>query len=83
VDSTVHNLQTASANMAGLTADLRQTNVALNGLISKLDKGEGTAGKLLTDTLLYRDVRNLVGRLDSLTADFKKHPKKYVNLSIF
>lgn len=83
IDSTVSNLQTASANMAALTSDLRQTNVALNGLLSKLARGEGTAGKLLTDTLLYRDVRSLVTRLDSLTADFKAHPKKYVNLSIF
>jgi phospholipid/cholesterol/gamma-HCH transport system substrate-binding protein len=83
IDSTVNNLQTASANMAALTSDLRQTNVALNGLLSKLDRGEGTAGKLLTDTLLYRDVRSLVTRLDSLTTDFQKHPKKYVNLSIF
>jgi phospholipid/cholesterol/gamma-HCH transport system substrate-binding protein len=83
IDSTVNNLQTASANMAALTSDLRQTNVALNGLLSKLDRGEGTAGKLLTDTLLYRDVRSLVTRLDSLTSDFQKHPKKYVNLSIF
>jgi phospholipid/cholesterol/gamma-HCH transport system substrate-binding protein len=83
IDSTVNNLQTASANMAALTSDLRQTNVALNGLLSKLDRGEGTAGKLLTDTLLYRDVRSLVSRLDSLTTDFQKHPKKYVNLSIF
>ena len=83
IDSTVNNLQAASANMAALTSDLRQTNVALNGLLAKLDRGEGTAGKLLTDTLLYRDVRSLVTRLDSLTADFQRHPKKYVNLSIF
>jgi phospholipid/cholesterol/gamma-HCH transport system substrate-binding protein len=83
VDSTVRNLQTASANMAGLTSDLRQTNTQLSSLLTKLDSGQGTAGKLLTDTLLYRDVRSLVTRLDSLTIDFKKHPKKYVNLSIF
>ena len=83
VDSTVQNLQATSQNMAALTSELRQTTTQMNGLLAKLDRGEGTAGKLLTDTLLYRDVRNLVGRVDSLTADFKRNPKKYINLRIF
>jgi phospholipid/cholesterol/gamma-HCH transport system substrate-binding protein len=51
--------------------------------MAKLDRGEGSAGKLLTDTLLYRDVRRLVGTVDSLMTDFKKNPRKYINLSIF
>lgn len=83
VDATVKNLQTTSANMAALTTELRATTTQMNGLLAKLDRGEGTAGKLLTDTLLYRDVRNLVGRIDSLTADFKKNPRRYINLEIF
>jgi hypothetical protein len=40
-------------------------------------------GKLMNDPALYNDVRSLVTRLDSLTADFKKNPRKYIKLSIF
>ncbi len=83
VDSTVKNLKATSANMTALTGDLRQTTTHMNSLLAKLDNGQGTAGKLLTDTLLYQDLRNVVGRVDSLTADFKKHPRKYINLKIF
>ncbi len=83
IDSTVRNLQATSANMTALTGDLRQTTTHMNSLLAKLDNGQGTAGKLLTDTLLYQDLRNVVGRVDSLTADFKKNPKKYINLRIF
>lgn len=83
VDSTVKNLKETSANMTALTGDLRQTTTHMNSLLAKLDGGQGTAGKLLTDTLLYQDLRNVVGRVDSLTADFKKHPRKYINLKIF
>ena len=83
VDSTVRNLRSASTNMVGLTSDLRQTTTQLNGVLARLEQGEGTAGKLLTDTLLYRDVRSLVTRLDSLTLDFKKNPRRYINLEIF
>ncbi|MGZ8412802.1 MAG: MlaD family protein [Gemmatirosa sp.] len=83
VDSTLRNVRTTTANAAALTDSLRLTAAALNGTLAQLRTGQGTAGKLLTDTLLYSDVRRLVTRLDSLTLDFKKNPKRYINLEIF
>ena len=83
VDSTVTNLRTTSANVAALTDSLRLTSSRVNATLGLLQNGQGTAGKLLTDTLLYRDVRSLVTRIDSLTADFQKRPRKYINLEIF
>lgn len=83
VDSTMQNLKATTANMAALTSDLRQTTTRLNLVLAKVDSGNGTAAKLLNDPGLYNDVRALVTRLDSLTADFKKHPRRYINLEIF
>jgi phospholipid/cholesterol/gamma-HCH transport system substrate-binding protein len=83
VDSTVRNFRTTSANMAAVADSLRITTGRLNATIAKLENGEGTAGKLLTDTLLYSDVRRLVTRIDSLTLDFQKNPRRYINLEIF
>jgi phospholipid/cholesterol/gamma-HCH transport system substrate-binding protein len=83
VDSMVRNLNTSSANLARLTEGLHETTTRLNGTLAKIESGEGTAGKLLNDPGLYQDVRSLVSRLDSLTLDLKRNPKRYVNLSIF
>jgi phospholipid/cholesterol/gamma-HCH transport system substrate-binding protein len=83
VDSTVSNLRATSANVTALTDSLRITTARVNATLGLLQNGQGTAGKLLTDTLLYRDVRSLVTRIDSLTADFQKRPRKYINLEIF
>jgi phospholipid/cholesterol/gamma-HCH transport system substrate-binding protein len=83
VDSTVRNLRTTSANMAELTSNLRQTTAQLNAVLAKLEGTDGTAGKLLNDPQLYNDLRSLVTRVDSLTADFKKNPRRYINLEIF
>ncbi|MDB4899796.1 MAG: putative virulence factor Mce family protein, partial [Gemmatimonadetes bacterium] len=44
---------------------------------------EGNVGKLMKDTLLYRDLRGLVTQADSLLADIKANPKKYINLKVF
>jgi phospholipid/cholesterol/gamma-HCH transport system substrate-binding protein len=51
--------------------------------VAGIERGEGNAGRLLKDTLLYRDFRGLVSQADSVLADLKKNPRKYINLSIF
>jgi phospholipid/cholesterol/gamma-HCH transport system substrate-binding protein len=83
IDSTVKNLQRSSANLAALTEDTRQTTARVNALLAKVDSGPGTVGQLLNDPGLYNDLRASVQRLDSLTADLKKNPKKYINFSVF
>ena len=83
IDSTVKNLQRSSANLAALTEDTRQTTQRVNALLAKVDSGPGTVGMLLNDPGLYNDLRASVQRLDSLTADLKKNPKKYISVSVF
>jgi len=83
LDSTVRAIGTLSTNVSVLTADLRTTTTRLNGVLAKLEGSEGSAGLLMNDPGLYKDVRSLLARLDSLTTDFQKHPRKYINLTIF
>jgi phospholipid/cholesterol/gamma-HCH transport system substrate-binding protein len=83
IDATVANLQTTTANFSQFAAHLDSSTVRLNDLLSRVERGEGTAGKLVSDTMLYRDLRNLVSRTDSLLADLKANPRKYINLRIF
>lgn len=83
VDSTVRSLRAASANMATVTGELKTTADRLNSVLAKVEKGDGTAAMLLNDPGLYLDLRRVLTRMDSLTADFKKNPKRYINLEIF
>lgn len=83
VGATVHSLAEASGNVSALATDLRTTTARLNSVLGKLEGSEGSAGLLMNDPGMYRDVRGLLQRLDSLTADFTKNPRKYIKLSIF
>ncbi|MBL8998395.1 MAG: MCE family protein [Gemmatimonadetes bacterium] len=83
VGATVQSLAEASGNVSALASDLRTTTARLNGVLGKLEGSEGSAGLLMNDPGMYRDVRGLLQRLDSLTADFTKNPRKYIKLSIF
>jgi phospholipid/cholesterol/gamma-HCH transport system substrate-binding protein len=83
VRATVHSLSETSANVSALATDLRTTTTRLNAVLAKLDGSDGSAGLLMNDPGMYRDVRSLLQRLDSLTTDFQKNPRKYIKLSIF
>jgi phospholipid/cholesterol/gamma-HCH transport system substrate-binding protein len=83
VDSTITNFRTASSNMAAMSADLKATSSRLDAILAKVDSGPGSAAKLLNDPGVYNDVRGLLQRMDSLLADIKKNPKRYINVKIF
>jgi phospholipid/cholesterol/gamma-HCH transport system substrate-binding protein len=83
VDSTVRNLRSTSANLALLTADFQQTSDQLQGVLTKFESGTGTAALLLNDPALYNDLRAAASRLDSLIADVKKNPGRYIKFSVF
>ncbi len=83
VDSTVRNLRSSSQNVSEAATTLKTSAGQLNDILARLNSGQGTAGKLLTDTLLYRNFRNTLATMDSLLADIKKNPGRYISVHIF
>lgn len=83
IDSIVENLRVASDNGKRLVANFDSTNTRIQALLTKAENGNGTVAKFLNDSLLYTDMRRLLATTDSLVADIKANPRKYINLSIF
>jgi phospholipid/cholesterol/gamma-HCH transport system substrate-binding protein len=83
IDSTMTNFRTSSASLTRIASNLDSTSRHANNLIAGLERGEGTAGKMLRDTLLYNDLRNVVTHVDSVIADLKSNPRKYLKFSVF
>jgi phospholipid/cholesterol/gamma-HCH transport system substrate-binding protein len=79
----VRALRATASNLSTATAELKTTTDRLNGLLAKVEGGDGTAAKLVNDPALYNDMRRLLARVDSLTADFRKNPRRFINLEIF
>lgn len=77
------NVRKTTENAARLSANIDSTNRQIQGLLAQAEKGNGTVGKFLSDSLLYSDIRHLVLHMDSLLADVKANPRKYINLRIF
>jgi phospholipid/cholesterol/gamma-HCH transport system substrate-binding protein len=52
-------------------------------LLNKIERGEGTVGKLVTSDQLYERTDRLLTEIELFVAEVKKNPKKYFKLSVF
>ena len=52
-------------------------------LTSRIESGQGALGRLLVDSTLAVRAESAMAQLDSLLADIKANPRRYVRLSIF
>ena len=83
VATTLATMRSTAANADTLIQRLSSNTTQIQALLARMERGEGSLGKLMQDTTLYTNLRNLVASSDSLMVDFKKNPRKYINLSIF
>ena len=79
----MRNLQETSRNLSEFTAGLEQMTQQLNVTLAQLNDTTGTAGQLINNPELYNRLSLLVTRLDSLTADIKENPRKYITIRVF
>jgi len=52
-------------------------------LLTSVNNGQGTLGKLMKNDSLYNGMKHAASDLDSLLIDLKAHPRRYVHFSVF
>ena len=85
VDSIVGNLNSFTAQLAEeqLARKLGQAADDLTSLLARIERGDGTVGRLMTDPQLYESLNEATGNLAVLLEDLKKYPARYVHFSLF
>lgn len=62
---------------------LNATATQLDIMVSKINRGEGSLGKITNDEELYNNLNQTSKNLNSLVEDIKANPKRYINFSVF
>jgi len=95
LDSSISNIHNITSNFSKLsdsiaTAGLSRTMMNLDStvqnldrLLSRIESGEGSLGKLVHNEDLYNNLSEASRELDLLLQDFRLNPKRYVNVSVF
>jgi phospholipid/cholesterol/gamma-HCH transport system substrate-binding protein len=76
IRNVTYNLREASENM-------KSTSLALDQILVKIERGQGTLGKLVHDPRLYDHIDSTAVNLNLLLKDIRENPSKYVQVSIF
>lgn len=95
IDSILTNATTASAGLASITDSLKNANLAstiqklegslknFNGILSDVERGNGSMGKLLKDDGLYKNLEGATKEMEELLREMKLNPKRFVHFSLF
>lgn len=63
-------------NLSAMTQQLTATGGRLDSLLARVDRGEGTIGKMTRDSTLYWNITRLTASMDSLVNQIRKNPGK-------
>ncbi|MFD2566031.1 MlaD family protein [Pseudotenacibaculum haliotis] len=95
IDVTLENTKRVTDNFAKVSDTLVNANMGLtirtlkgtldnvNGLLSGMEEGKGTIGKLMTNDSLYVNLTNASKELEELLREMKLNPKRFVHFSLF
>jgi phospholipid/cholesterol/gamma-HCH transport system substrate-binding protein len=80
---TLRGMRDASRNLAQVTATLERTTVSLDSIMTKINTGRGSIGRMVNDTTLVADLHAATSALTALLTDIKADPKRYINVRVF
>jgi len=96
LDRTVSNLSTMTDSLSSgrgtagkllmndsLYMSLQSISRRMDAMLSKMDSDSSSVGPFLNSNASHRQLTELVTNINSLVADIKENPKKYVKLSLF
>jgi phospholipid/cholesterol/gamma-HCH transport system substrate-binding protein len=84
LDRTARTADSLMVNLGKLSASAQSTASQLDSVLARVNRGEGSLGKLMADTLLYQNTQRLVKSIQEFVDELKKNPGKLgVTVRIF
>lgn len=95
IDGTLANLNHTAENFAAISDSINRANLGqtvrkleqslanVDKIMSDVQSGKGTLGKLLKDEGMYNNLNDASKELKELIRDVKLNPKRYVSISVF
>lgn len=79
----VARADSALAVLGDVTDNLDVASSSLRTVLERMERGEGTLGRLSRDEALYDNLNRAVERMAFLAEDIQENPGRYIRLSVF
>jgi phospholipid/cholesterol/gamma-HCH transport system substrate-binding protein len=79
----IGDFASAAEKLDRLSGRLDSLSAVMHSVTAKVDRGDGTLGRLVNDRKLYGDLAATVDSLRALVSDVKRNPKRYFKVSVF
>ena len=90
LERTVKRVDALAARMDEVATSLGKSSTSLETVMGKIERGEGTLGKMSTDTALYDNLNRAAlnisqasENINKLTEEIRRDPRRYLKLSVF
>ena len=90
LERSVKRIDEMTTRMNEVSVSLEKSGKSIEALVARLDRGEGTLGKLSRDPALYDNLTQAASNVNQasinitkLTEEIRRNPKKYLKLSVF
>ena len=83
IANAIARADSAMATLVATGESLEAATSSLSVILERVERGEGTLGRLSTDETLYVSLNDAAASLNSLLMDLQANPNKYINISIF
>ena len=70
-------------DLDSLTLKINKSLTEINTLLTQINSGEGSLGKIIYDPALYDNLTGATEELERLLIEIKEHPKRFVHFSLF
>ena len=80
---TLESFERSATGLERLTVRLDSLRTTLQSVAGKVNRGDGSLGKLVNDPKLYDEAKQTLTELRILIGDIKANPKKYLQVKVF
>lgn len=83
LESAINQLDELTTSLNEMAEGMAGATNALSRILEGMERGEGSAGRLLRDTTLYQNTNDVLVALRRLLDDMREHPGRYFHLNVF
>jgi phospholipid/cholesterol/gamma-HCH transport system substrate-binding protein len=83
LNTAIGRVDESARALTQVAASMEKSLGSLQSVFAKIDRGDGTLGRLVNDTSLYSNLNGAARDIRSLATDMKANPKRYLTIDVF